>query len=99
MCTLSEGLGRCVHVVSRFGEVYVRCLKVWGGVHTLSQGLGQCVHVGSRFGVYAHHADTVTEYKDEKNKPVFVKKIRISNQQNVYLFFFKLFNCFNLLTF
>ena len=63
-----------MHVVSRFGEVYARCLKVWGGVHTLSQGLGQCVHVGSRFGVYAHHADTVTEYKDEKNKPVFVKK-------------------------
>ena len=45
VCTLSEGLGRCMHVVSRFGEVYARCLKVWGSVCTLSEGLGQCVHV------------------------------------------------------
>ena len=45
VCTLSQGLGRCVHVVSRFGAVCARCLKVWGGVCTLSEGLGRCVHV------------------------------------------------------
>ena len=45
VCTLFKGLGRCMHVVLRFGAVYARCLKVWGGVCTLFKGLGRCMHV------------------------------------------------------